>query len=119
MSGQSMTEAASGAGVRRATLYKWLNNDAHFRAVHNAWKRDTMAAAHSSVLALTEPALRAVAGALDAGDAKIRPASARRFVQLTPSGSSRRALRGRVLCCRHKRLISHRSRHLPLKMSDG
>jgi hypothetical protein len=70
MAGQSMTQAAIGAGVCRATLYKWLNDDAHFRAAHNAWKRDTLAAAHSSVLALTEPAIRAVASALDAGDAK-------------------------------------------------
>jgi hypothetical protein len=30
-----------------------------------------MTAAHSSVLALTEPAIRAVAGAVEAGDAKI------------------------------------------------
>jgi hypothetical protein len=47
-----------------------MNEDPDFRAAHNAWQRDTMAAAHSSVLALTEPAIRAVAAALEAGDSR-------------------------------------------------
>jgi hypothetical protein len=70
MSGQSMSQAAMGAGVCRTTLYYWMNQDPEFRAAHNAWKRDTFDSAHSSVLALTEPAIRAVAAALEAGDAK-------------------------------------------------
>jgi hypothetical protein len=65
-----MGEAAKAAEIGRRTLYRWMNEDANFRAAHNAWQKDTMAAARSSVLALTEPAIRAVAGALEAGDAK-------------------------------------------------
>ena len=84
MTGQSMSAAARGAGVARATLYRWLNQDANFRAAHNAWQKDTMAAARSSILALTEPALRAVAAALERGDAKIAMALLKSVGLLTP-----------------------------------
>lgn len=70
MSGHSMSAAAQGAGVGRTTLYRWLKEDPAFRAAHNAWQKDTVAAARSSILALTEPAIRAVAAALESGDAK-------------------------------------------------
>ena len=84
MTGQSMSAAARGAGVARATLYRWLNEDADFRAAHNAWQKDTMAAARSSILALTEPAIRAVAAALEAGDAKIGMTLLKSVGLLTP-----------------------------------
>ena len=70
MTGHSMSAAARGAGVGRTTLYRWLKEDPAFRAAHNAWQKDTVAAARSSILALTEPAIRAVAAALESGDAK-------------------------------------------------
>jgi hypothetical protein len=79
-----MSAAAKGAGVARATLYRWLNEDADFRAAHNAWQKDTVAAARSSILALTEPAIRAVAAALEAGDGKMGLALLKSLGMLTP-----------------------------------
>jgi hypothetical protein len=84
LSGHSMSAAAKGAGVARATLYRWLNEDADFRAAHNAWQKDTVAAARSSILALTEPAIRAVAAALEAGDGKMGLALLKSLGMLTP-----------------------------------
>jgi len=84
MCGQSMSEAARSAGVGRATLYRWMNEDPHFRAAHNAWQRDTVAAAHSSILALTEPAIRALAAALEAGDSKAALVILKSLGLLTP-----------------------------------
>jgi len=46
------------------------NEDVNFRAAHNAWQKHTVASTRSSILALTEPAIRSVAAALEAGDAK-------------------------------------------------
>ena len=90
MSGQSMSESARAAGVGRATLYRWMNEDANFRAAYNAWQRDTIAAARGSVLSLAEPAVRAVAAALEAGDAKAGLAVLKSLGVLAPStpGSS-------------------------------
>ena len=74
MSGQTIGDAAKGAGVGRRTLQRWMHEDAEFQAAYNAWQRDTAAAARGSILALSEPAVRAIAGALEKGDS--RPARA-------------------------------------------
>ena len=84
MSGQSMSAAARAAGVGRATLYRWMNEDANFRAAYNAWQRDTIAAARGSVVSLAEPALRAVAAAVEAGDVKAGLAVLKSLGLLTP-----------------------------------
>jgi hypothetical protein len=70
MSGQTVWDAAEAAGVGRTTFYRWMNEDAGFRAAYNAWRRDMAEATHGSILALTEPAVRAVAAALEKGDVK-------------------------------------------------
>ena len=84
MSGHSMSAAAKGAGVARATLYRWMNEDPQFRAAHNSWQKDTISAVRSSILALTEPALRAVAAQLEAGDGKMGLALLKSLGMLAP-----------------------------------
>jgi hypothetical protein len=84
MSGQTLGEAAKGAGIGRKTLYRWMHEDADFQAEYNAWQKDTAAAARSGILALTEPAIRAVAGALEKGDSKTAMALLKSLGLLTP-----------------------------------
>lgn len=52
--GSSMKQASHDAGVGRTTLYRWINEDARFRAAYNRWKADTQLSAHGQVLALQD-----------------------------------------------------------------
>jgi hypothetical protein len=70
MNGQTISDAARAAGVGRTTIHRWMRDDAEFQAAYNAWQNDTAAAARSSIMALTEPAVRAIAAALEGGDSK-------------------------------------------------
>ena len=36
--GSSFPQAAEAAGVARATVYRWMQSDPHFRAAYNAWR---------------------------------------------------------------------------------
>jgi hypothetical protein len=85
MSGQTVGDAAKGAGVGRRTLQRWLHENAAFAAAYNAWKKDTAEAARGSILALSEPAVRAIAGALEKGDAKTALAVVKGLGLLSPA----------------------------------
>ena len=36
--GKSIAEAARASGVSRPTVYKWMKQDVHFRAMMNQWR---------------------------------------------------------------------------------
>jgi hypothetical protein len=64
LSGASMVASARAAGVTRLTLYRWMKNDADFRAVYNAWQADALLSAKTKLLALADRAVDCVAGAV-------------------------------------------------------
>jgi hypothetical protein len=64
LSGASMVASARAAGVTRLTLYRWMKNDADFRAVYNAWQADALLSAKTKLLALADRAMDCVAGAV-------------------------------------------------------
>jgi hypothetical protein len=69
-SGHTVVEAATAAGVGRATLYRWLKGDAQFVAAYNAWQADAIATARARLLAMTDLAVATVGKAMSRGDAK-------------------------------------------------
>ena len=38
--GKSFPQAAEVAGVNRATVYRWVQADPHFRAAYNQWQQE-------------------------------------------------------------------------------
>src|SRR4051812_14852227 len=71
VSGRRVSEAAAAAGVERATLFRWRTQDANFIAALNAWRAETQAHARDRLLGLADASLRAVAGGLANGDARL------------------------------------------------
>src|SRR4051812_40314262 len=69
--GKTAKEAAAGAGVSRATLYRWMRDDAAFVAAWNAWQRDQRQATRTQLLGMTGEAVDALRGALQKGDGRL------------------------------------------------
>ena len=88
--GASIRAAAEGAGIGRSTLHRWLREDPHFRAAHNAWQEELMAIARSRVLGLADSAVNAVAAALENREVQVGLAVLMRLGLLAPrpAGSS-------------------------------
>lgn len=68
--GCSFPRAAEEAGVSRATVYRWVQRDAVFRAAYNGWQRELAESAHVRLLRLTDKAVEVVEKALDRNDEK-------------------------------------------------
>jgi hypothetical protein len=68
--GKSVAEAARTAGVARLTIYRWLKNDAVFRAAYHEWHEELGESCRSRLAAMTDKAATAVEKALEAGDAR-------------------------------------------------
>lgn len=58
--GSSFQEAAKAAGVHRATVYRWLQSDPHFRAAYNTWQHELRESARARLLKLSEQAVAVV-----------------------------------------------------------
>jgi len=71
MAGKSVAETARVAGVSRGTVYKWLKDDAAFRAAHNQWLDEMEQVGRTRMVMLTEKAVEAVKRALEAGDGRL------------------------------------------------
>src|SRR6185437_7546952 len=67
-SGSSFPQAAEQAGVNRATVYRWVQRDAAFRAAYNAWQHELVESAHARLLKLSERAVEVLEHALKHGD---------------------------------------------------
>lgn len=52
LAGDTVTDAASAAGVDRVTLWRWQRKDVAFQAALNRCRRDAMAAVYAQVLRL-------------------------------------------------------------------
>lgn len=66
--GSSVAGAAQALGLSRMTLYRWMKEDAAFRAAYNAWQREMITSVRSRLLQLTEDAFNTVATAVRGGD---------------------------------------------------
>lgn len=69
--GSSFPQAAQAAGVGRATVYRWMQSDPHFRAAYNAWQQEQAESASSRLLKLADQAVDVVEKALVRGDEKV------------------------------------------------
>jgi transposase len=67
-SGSSFPQAAEEAGVNRATVYRWIQRDAAFRAAYNAWQRELTESAHARLLKLSERAVEVLEHAIKQRD---------------------------------------------------
>ena len=70
LSGRTVTEAAHGGRVHRATVHRWLR-DPTFLAELNSRREELRDAADARLEQLQSTALAAVEAAVDAGDARI------------------------------------------------
>jgi hypothetical protein len=70
-SGQSFARAAEGAGVHRATVFRWVKSDPRFAAAYNAWKGELAASAQVRLLKLADKAVDVVEKALEKGNEKV------------------------------------------------
>ena len=69
--GKSFPQAAEVAGVSRATVYRWVQTDPHFRAAYNQWQQEQAESARARVLGLADKAVQVVDKALDRQDEKV------------------------------------------------
>jgi hypothetical protein len=69
--GRSMKETAELAGLARSTIYKWLKEDAEFRAAYNQWHNEVQHSMRSRVVAMADAAIEAVNSALARGDGRL------------------------------------------------
>jgi hypothetical protein len=69
--GKSFPEAAREAGVCRASVYRWVQEDAQFRAAYNAWRQEAVDSAQSRVLMLADKAVDTLDKALQRDDQKV------------------------------------------------
>jgi hypothetical protein len=65
--GKSFPEAAREAGVCRASVYRWMREDAEFRAAYNAWRQEAVESAQSRVM-LADKAVDTLDKALERED---------------------------------------------------
>jgi hypothetical protein len=68
--GKSVAETARAAGVNRVTIYRWLKDDAHFRAAYNQWMDEMALSYRSRMMMLTDKAVDTIEHALESGDAR-------------------------------------------------
>lgn len=66
--GDTVTQAATVAGVSRETVHRWLREDHHFRAAYNASRRELVEASRTILLAAAIGAAQNVSAAVVAGD---------------------------------------------------
>ena len=69
--GSTFVGAAKTAGVGRATLYRWVQGNPHFRAAYNLWQREVAESARARLLKMTDKAVEVVQEALERGDEKV------------------------------------------------
>ena len=70
VAGNSLAETARATGVSRASIYRWLKDDAAFGAAYNQWHEAMKESCRSRLKMLLDKATSAVEKALDGGDAK-------------------------------------------------
>jgi AcrR family transcriptional regulator len=69
--GKSVADTARAAGISRMTIYRWLKDDAHFRAAYNQWMDEMAMSCRSRMMMMTEKALATIERAIDGGDARM------------------------------------------------
>jgi len=69
--GNTITAAASDAGIARQTVHRWLANDAEFIAAYNRGRHELASSHATRILTMCGAALDVLDGAIAAGDAKV------------------------------------------------
>jgi hypothetical protein len=70
LTGKSVTDAATAAGVDRTTVHRWLKEDFGFQAAFNRARRELREALTAKLMALAEKATEAVEKSIAEGDGK-------------------------------------------------
>ena len=70
LSGKTMTDAATDAGVHRSTIHRWINEPA-FLAELNSRRIDQHSAMEEQLALLLRKAIETVESAIESGDAKV------------------------------------------------
>lgn len=68
--GSTFRQAAEVAGVARPTIYRWMQNDPHFRAAYNAWKLEQGESARGRLVKLADQAVDVIQASLSLNDRK-------------------------------------------------
>jgi AcrR family transcriptional regulator len=84
--GKSVLDSARSAGVSRTTVFRWLKDDAAFRAAYNQWKDELEETARTRLLMLSDVATDALRTALAKGDGKLALATLKAIGLAQPSG---------------------------------
>jgi transposase-like protein len=71
LTGNTITAAASDAGIARQTVHRWLANNAEFIAAYNRGRHQLANSHATRILAMCGAALDVLDGAIAAGDAKV------------------------------------------------
>ncbi len=71
LAGETVTAAATVAGVGRSTLHRWLAEDLTFLAAYNRGRHELRDSARARLLQLGCQAMETVEGAVAGGDARI------------------------------------------------
>jgi DNA-binding CsgD family transcriptional regulator len=119
--GKTAKEAAAGAGVSRATLYRWLRDDPAFVAAWNAWQRDQRQATRAQLLGMTGEAVDAVRAAVQKGDGRLALAMLKAMGLLTERsvGSEDVELVGRQLdLARREELLKVQKREFSVMIDE-
>lgn len=82
--GNSVAKSAQLAQVGRRTVYRWLKEDATFRAVYNAWRRELVQSARTRMLTLADDAIDTIQEAIIGGNVNASLAVARSMGLLDP-----------------------------------
>jgi hypothetical protein len=69
--GQTLSSAATTAGVSRMTIWRWLKTDPAFAEAYRQWKLELRESSEAGLLRASEKAVAAVAKAAADGDARI------------------------------------------------
>ena len=69
--GCARVEVARRVGVSRGTLWNWMYRNQRFEEALSAWRREMAGSARARLLGLTGAGYRAIALALERGDAKV------------------------------------------------
>jgi AcrR family transcriptional regulator len=69
--GGTIAEAARAADVSRMTVYRWVKDDPHFRAIYRQWQDEVRHSARARLMSLTYKAVTTVQKSIEAGDGKL------------------------------------------------
>lgn len=71
LAGNTITDAATAAGVERVTVHRWMREDFCFQAALNRTRRELRRETYGRLAQLADKAVGCIKQAIEAGDAKV------------------------------------------------